>query len=161
MTRRKLFIPLTIVSRINYLIHVSQDPVMLPPAADAAHRELRRFGIVVGFLFGALAAWMRWRGHPAVLWLMVPGGVLVLLGFLVPAWLKYPYKFWMALGHALGYINSRIILGFLFFVVMTPMAMVMRVFGRDALALRFRTDAASYWEVRKEPFTLEGLKNQF
>ena len=73
------------------------------------------------------------------------------LGFRIVPWtdstptLHYPYKGWMAIGHALGWVNSHIILGLVFIVILQPIAYVMRLNGYDPLK-RKRKGEASYRE---------------
>ena len=100
-----------------------------------AKKQLREFGFLIGFGFPILIGWI----IPAVgghvfrawtLWIALPA---LMIGILKPRLLFYPYKGWMALGHALGWINSRIILGLVFFIVLQPIAFIMKIFGYDPL----------------------------
>jgi len=75
----------------------------------------------------------------------IPG---LILGLIAPELLHYPYQGWMALGHALGWINSNIILGLVFIVVLQPIAYVMRLAGHDPLKRR-RTGEKTYRENRQ------------
>jgi len=63
--------------------------------------------------------------------------------------LHYPYKIWMALGHALGYVNSHIILGLFFIFLVQPISYIMRLVGYDPLRRR-RKDKQTYREIRKD-----------
>ena len=62
-----------------------------------------------------------------------------------PVLLFYPYKAWMALGLALGWVNSRIILGFVFFLVLQPIALIMKFAGHDPLKIK-KSNERSYRE---------------
>ena len=101
-------------------------------------KQLREFGLLIGIGFPILIGWML----PAIighefrawsLWIGIPG---LVLGLVAPRLLHYPYKVWMALGHALGWVNSHIILGLVFIVVLQPIAYVMRLTGYDPLRRR-------------------------
>ncbi len=111
--------------------------------------ELRRFGITVAIPLALLAALMAWRGHtllPAVL-----AGLAATLGglaLLAPRLLVGVHKVWMAGAHTLGWFNTRVLLGLVYFVVMTPTGIVMRLLGRDPLD-RQLGDRASYWVERR------------
>ena len=75
-------------------------------------------------------------GHELKSWLFtaeIPG---LILGLVAPPLLHYPYKGWMALGHALGWVNSHIILGLVLIVVLQPIAFVMRITGYAPLRRR-------------------------
>ena len=66
-------------------------------------------------------------------WLGVPG---LILGLTAPSLLLYPYKAWMAIGHSLGWLNSKLILGVVFLFVLQPIALVMRIAGYDPLKIK-------------------------
>ena len=69
-------------------------------------------------------------------------------------------KLWMRIGLLLGMIVSPIVLGIIFFGLFTPIAMLMRLCGRDELRLKF-TQKTSHWILRKESINAESFKNQF
>ena len=98
-------------------------------------KQLREFGLLIGFGFPILIGWLlpSLFGHQFrtwTLWIGVPG---LLIGLTAPRLLHYPYKGWMALGHFLGWINSHIILGLVFILVLQPIAFIMRLTGYDPL----------------------------
>ena len=105
-------------------------------------KTLREFGFLIGFGFPILIGWIlpTLIGHGFRLWTLWIGIPGIILGISAPRMLYYPYKFWMALGHLLGWVNSRIILGLVFVFVLMPIAFVMRLFGYDPLQ---RKDAGS------------------
>tara|TARA_Y100001968_G_C19413228_1_gene747522 strand:+ start:1572 stop:1964 length:393 start_codon:yes stop_codon:yes gene_type:complete len=101
-------------------------------------KQLRQFGFLVGLGLPFFIGWLipAIGGHifrEWTLWVSLP---FLVLGILKPRLLLYPYKGWMALGHVLGWFNSRIILGLVFVVVLQPIAFIMRIFGYDPLRKR-------------------------
>ena len=117
-------------------------------------KQLREFGLLIGFGFPILIGWLlpSLAGHGFrvwTLWVGVPG---LILGLKAPRLLYYPYKGWMALGHALGWVNSHIILGLAFIFVLQPIAYVMRLTGYDPLRRR-RKEEKTYRENRQEHHT--------
>ena len=99
----------------------------------------RQFGWVVGGVFLALGLWTAWRGSwpPAVSGTVAGLGLaLVLLGLIAPRTLVHPRRAWMALAEVLGFISTRVILGLVFFGIMTPLGVIMRRAGWDPLASR-------------------------
>jgi len=103
-------------------------------------KKLREFGFLIGFGFPILIGWLLplLLGHGFrvwTLWIGVPGFIL---GLAIPRLLNYPYKIWMAIGHALGWVNSHIILGLLFIFVVQPIACIMRLTGYDPLRKRLK-----------------------
>ena len=118
-------------------------------------KQLKEFGYLVGFGLPILIGWLipSLIGHgfrPWTLWIGIPA---LILGFVAPALLKQPYRAWMALGHALGWVNSHIILGLVFIVVLQPIAYVMRLFGHDPLRRKKDNGGKSYREERNSLMT--------
>ena len=114
-------------------------------------KQLREFGLLIGFGFPILIGWLlpSLFGHQFrtwTLWIGVPG---LLIGFTAPRLLHYPYKGWMLLGNVLGWINSHIILGLVFIFVLQPIAYIMRLTGYDPLKTK-RKVQKTYREVRTE-----------
>jgi hypothetical protein len=111
-------------------------------------REERQFGISVGLVLMAIAAWFAWRGRGAAM-VGVPGvlgAVLAVLGAAVPRALEYPNRGWMALAAALSWVSIRVILGLLFFVVFAPLGAWRRMRGADPLGRRAPADQKSFWQ---------------
>lgn len=97
----------------------------------------RAFGVSVGLVFCGLAALFAWRGH--VLRAEVAGTIgalLVGLGVVWPRILTRPAAAWWRLAHVLGYVNTRILLTVLFFLVLTPMNFLWRLIAKDPMARR-------------------------
>jgi hypothetical protein len=114
-------------------------------------RVEREFGFIVGGILMLLGAWWIYRGKfPSVSHITLPlGAVLVLLGLVFPRALVLPNKAWMALAEVLSFISTRIILAFVFFVIVTPIGFVKRLFGWDPLHRRAAA-AESYWRPYSE-----------
>jgi hypothetical protein len=97
----------------------------------------RSFGVSVGGVLLAVAAFMWWRGRiTGAAWSGAIGAVLLVLGLIAPRRLKWPSALWWRLTMALGYVNARVILTIAFLLVLTPIALVWRLIGRDPLAKR-------------------------
>jgi hypothetical protein len=112
-------------------------------------KELRNFGLIVGGVFCFIGLWPMIRhGDGLRLWAIIPGALLVPLGLIAPNVLGPVFKVWMKVGHVMGWINTRIILGVLYFGLITPMGMVMRLFGWDSMRRALSKDSESYRVVR-------------
>lgn len=108
-------------------------------------RQLRSFGLLVGGLFGVLGFWpVLFRGEDARLWALIPSALLVIPALVFPASLRPAHRVWMAAGDALGWINTRIILSLVYYVLVTPMGVMMRLLGRDPMRRRLEPAANSY-----------------
>ena len=116
--------------------------------ARLSPRELRRFGLTVALPLAGLAALGAWRGH-RLLPIVLGGLAIILTGLAVvaPSLLGPVHRVWMQVAHALGWFNTRVLLGLVYFFVMTPIGIVMRLMGRDPLD-RGVKDQPSYWVER-------------
>lgn len=114
-------------------------------------KQLREFGLLLGFGFPFMIGWLLpyISGHGFRAWTLWIGCSGIILGLISPNLLQYPYLVWMRLGHVLGWINSRIILGLVYILVLIPIAIVMRVFGYDPLKRR-RKGEKTYRENRQD-----------
>ena len=113
-------------------------------------KELRNFGLIVGGLFALIGLWPLIRhGEPLRVWALVLAALLVPLGLLSPAVLRPVFKVWMKIGHVMGWVNTRIILGILYFGLITPMGLVMRLFGWDSMRRALMQDVETYRVVRQ------------
>jgi hypothetical protein len=108
--------------------------------------DLRRFGLVTGAivagLFGLLFPWL--FNHALPLWPWITGGVLWIWAILLPASLQPVYRGWMAVGQALGWVNTRIILAVLFYLLFLPAGIIMKLIGRDPMARKFDSSLKTY-----------------
>ena len=113
-------------------------------------KQLRQFGLMVGGVLVLIGLWKLYQGkhETARLILWSVGGLLMTIGVIVPTLLTPVYWLWMKLVHLLGWVNTRLLLGIIFFVIITTMTVVMKVFGRDALNRKIDKDADSYWIPR-------------
>ena len=94
----------------------------------------RSFGVSVGLVCIAAAALAGWRNRVvAAAVLAAVGAVLVTAGILRPAALRVANRIWWRFAQALGFVNSRILLTLFFFLVITPVGLVLRLFGRNPL----------------------------
>ena len=122
----------------------------------------RSFGALFVVVFALVGAWGWWRGNALYPWAFALSALTLLLTLLTPDWLAPANRAWMKLGELLNRIVSPIALGLIFFGVLTPMALAMRLFGRDAMKRRFEPSARTYWIERDPPGPdPSGLPNQF
>ena len=124
-------------------------------------KELRTFGLIVGGIFLFIGLWPAlWLGEEPRLWALIPGILLVVLGLGLPRSLKRVHKVWMVVGHALSWINTRIILGVVFYGLITPMGLVMRLFGWDSMR-RTQVPQADTYRLVRQPRPPSHMKRQF
>jgi hypothetical protein len=123
----------------------------------------RSFGFTFVVIFALIAAWQTWIGHMRVaLAFAVMSAVVLLVSMLRPVLLHKLNVAWMKLAEILHRVVSPIVLGGMYFVVITPFAVVMRLFGRDALQRRLDPQARTYWIERNPPGPApDSLPHQF
>lgn len=123
----------------------------------------RAFGLVFTLLLAGVGVWLliaadRWPAWP---WL-AGATALLAVSLTVPRVLAPLNRAWFRFGQALHGVLSPVILGFLFFCVVTPIGLLARVLGKDFLRLRREPQAASYWIERDTPGPApESLRDQF
>lgn len=124
----------------------------------------RRFGLLFTAVFGLIAVygWLFKGFAPlVVIILLTVGLVFALTAIIVPKVLAPFNKAWFFLGQFLGKIVSPLVLGIIFFGVLTPVGLITRLFGRDELRLK-RSQKETYWLERAPPGPSgESFKNQF
>lgn len=126
------------------------------------NQGLRNFGITTGIifaiLFGLVLPWI--FDYQYRLWPWIVCAVLCFWGLLLPASLAPVYRGWMKLGNALGWINSRIILGFVFFTMFLVIGVIMRLFGKDPMARKIDVEATTY-RVNCRPYNKKHVERPF
>ena len=130
--------------------------------ATPDRQELRKFGFVFAtglvLIFGLFFPWLLEKPSPSWPWIVAAvfaGSALVL-----PQILKPVFLLWMKIGHVLGWINTRIILGAVFFIIFAPVALFMRLFGNDPMHRRLDAAAVSY-RINSEKLPRERMERPF
>jgi len=114
----------------------------------ATRKEVRKFGLLFGGICILIAGYGWYRGGTAWPWFICASVVFTLSGlFLYPA-LKPVYIVWMKFAQLLAWINTRVILGLAYYLVITPISVFMRLTGKDLLNQRINRSAGSYWKQR-------------
>ena len=127
----------------------------------ATRKELRQFGLLVGAVFTVIGLWpLVFREEPLRLWAVGIGGLLIAFGGILPQLLAPIHKGWMRVGHILGWINTRILLGIMFYALVTPMGIVFRLMGKDTMRQGFAESRTTYRVVRS-PRPRSHMKYQF
>jgi hypothetical protein len=128
---------------------------------EVTNAQLRSFGLIVGGAFLLIGIWPAVRrGADIRIWAVVVAGLLLVPALIVPAALRPVHTVWMAVGEWLGWINTKIILGLAYYIVVTPIGLALRLLGHDPMRRRFEPQAATY-RVPKEPRPASHLKKPF
>ena len=118
----------------------------------------RSFGIVFFIFFLIISIIPLFINGELRIWSLIIGIIFFVLGLTNSKILTPLNKFWFKLGIFLGNFVSPIVMGFIFFVVITPISLIMKLFGKDVLNLK-KNKQASYWIEKTGPKSK--MKNQF
>lgn len=136
--------------------HTPHDNSVAPTASN------RSFGFVFTAFFAIIGLLPLLHGGEVRIWSLVISTLFLLVTTFVDQALAPLNQVWMKFGALLHSIVSPIALGILFFLVVTPIGLLMRIFGKDPLRLRFDKSVTTYWITRTPPGPdPESLNNQF
>ena len=124
--------------------------------------DLRKFGITIGVILLIIAGFLFWKEKESFQILLTFGVTLCILGIVIPFILKPIYWVWMIFATILGWIMTRVILSLLFYIIFTPIGLILRFFGKQFLELRWDKSKESYWNYRtNEHLKKENYEKQF
>lgn len=125
-------------------------------------KDLMKFGVSVGVVLLVISALLFWNEKNSYLYFGIIGILLTILGIFYPALLRPINKVWMSFAIVLGWVMTRVILIILFYIVLTPIGIIAKIFRKNFLELKIDKSINSYWEVReKRNFEPSDFDNQF
>ena len=119
----------------------------------------RNFGYIFCLVIAALAFWPLTAGGGVSVWLLLLALAIGIIATLVPRVLRPLNQLWFRLGLLLGVIISPVAMAVVFYLVITPIGLIMRAAGKDLLRQKIDKQADNYWIERK--ITIGSMKNQF
>lgn len=111
------------------------------------NKDLRKFGITMAVACAVFGGLFWWQDKSVWTYFFYVAGAFLLSGLAVPRALAPIEWAWMKMAHAMGIVMTNVILILTYFLAITPIAILMKVFGKDPLNRKFDRDAASYWEA--------------
>ena len=111
-------------------------------------KALKSFGNTIGIILLLVAGFLFFKEKELFIIFIYIAGVFIGLGIMIPIILKPIYLVWMVFAVILGWIMTRIILSLLFYVIITPIGLLLRFFGKDLLGLKIQVAQRSYWNKR-------------
>lgn len=130
---------------------------------DTSTKALREFAYTMAgafvIIFCVILPWLFSRAIP--LWPIVIAVILLLQAIIYPPSLIPVQTLWMRIGGILGWINTRIILGIVFFILLTPIGWLQRVRGKLTYKIGFDKSVVTYKTPRTQPLTAKDLENPF
>jgi len=119
----------------------------------------KNFGIVFFIFFIIVSVWLFFKNGEFIIWPIIVAVVFLILGLTNSKLLTPLNKAWNQFGILLGNFIAPIVMGIIFFLVVTPTGLVVRVMGKDLLRLKKNKDKKTYW-IHKEDYKTS-MKNQF
>jgi len=119
----------------------------------------KSFGILFFIVFLIFGLWPLKNGENLNYYFIIFSGIFLLLGLLNSKLLSPLNKIWIKFGEILGIIIAPIIMALVYFVILTPVSLVVRVFGKDLLGLKFTNKQQTYWINRKK--NMGSMRKQF
>ena len=124
--------------------------------------DLRNFGITVGIILLIISGFLFWKEKESFQIFLAIGITLFLIAIALSSVLKPVYWIWMIFAIILGWIMTRVILSLLFFLIITPIGLTLRFFGKQFLELRWDKSKESYWNYRTiKHLKMEDYEKQF
>ena len=119
----------------------------------------RNFGLLFFIVFLGFALWPLTKGESLNTYLLLISLIFLILGIINSKLLSPLNKTWIKLGVILGIIIAPIVMGLVYFVILTPISLIVRTFGKDLIGLKFSKKQNTYWIKRKK--NLGPMKKQF
>jgi len=124
--------------------------------------DLRKFGITMGIVLVLLGGLIWWRGKDYYSYLFILSAVFFPLGLVIPLLLKPVHKIWMTLAILMSWFMTRVILSVLFYLGLTPIGFLAKLFGKDFLGLKFSKNTThSYWIPKEKVKDRNNYEKQF
>jgi hypothetical protein len=126
--------------------------------------EWRKFGIILGIILAVIATILLIKTRASTIYFYGAGFFFIAAGLVVPIVVKPVFILFMYISHVMGWVMTRLILGTLYYLVITPMSLLGRLFGKRFLDLKFPGKQESYWNETEKPVLREGVnsyENQF
>ena len=120
----------------------------------------RRFAFTVGGAFLVLATFFWWREHSILMWITGSlGGALTVAGIILPGHLDPVWRAWMAFARVISHVTNPLVLGLIYYLVITPTALLRRLIGGNPL--KRTPQESSFWVSRDDEGTTSDLSRQF
>ncbi len=131
-------------------------------SVDTSRKNLKKFSITMFIALAVIGTALLLKHKGAYVWIYLAGGLFFIAGLAAVDLLKPAYIVWMKIAFILSWVNTRIILLLMFYLIFTPLGLIMKIFRKDPLHLKTEKDKISYWEKRlKKPFSKLDYHRQF
>ncbi len=122
--------------------------------AEVTTSDLRKFGFIMGgmfaLIFGLIFPWLGDKTSATwPIWPFIVMAIFWVIAIVAPQILRPVNDIWIKIGNVLGFINSRIILGVMFFLMIFPIGMLLKLFGKDSMDRKLDKEADTYRKISK------------
>jgi hypothetical protein len=118
----------------------------------------KKFGLMFSIIFFVIGVWPMLSLRPLNIWLLALAFILLAVSLAKPSLLKPLNYYWIKLGELLGKLIAPIVMGFIFFIIVTPIGFIVKAMRKDLLKLKFSNDT-TYWIKRKD--NIKTMDKQF
>ena len=118
-----------------------------------SNKDIRSFGITIGIILFIISATLFYYDKSSYQIISYIGGGFIALGIIIPILLKPIYILWMTFAVILGWVMTRVVLSLVFYLIITPIALITRLIGKDFLTLKSKK-LESYWNNRDSSIEL-------
>lgn len=118
---------------------------------DKSENAVKKTGVTVGVVLILLSLVLWYLGKTSSIYFSAIGGLFVIVAVILPSLLRPFHIAWMMLALLMGFVMSRVILTILFYIILTPIGIIARIFGKKFMPLGFDKSASTYWEKRENP----------
>lgn len=117
--------------------------------------DLRKFGLIMGgmfvLIFGGIFPWITDKTTETwPIWPFIVMAIFWNLAIILPESLRKVNEIWIKVGNVLGWINTRIILGIMFYILIFPIGLILKIFGKDAMNRKLEADTDTYRRISKQ-----------
>ncbi len=124
-------------------------------------KELKKFGITIGGALLIISAILFIYEKPSAPYFIGVGLVFQIIAQIFPTLFLPLQKIWMSFSVVMGFIMTRVILAVLFYLVISPISFISKIFGKDFLNLKIEKDKKSYWILRDKEYEQSSTEKQF
>jgi hypothetical protein len=112
--------------------------------------EWKKFGMTMGIVLAAIGLYLAWKRNSNFYYLFSFSAAFFITGWFLPSLLKPVYKAWMTLSVVMGFIVNKIIMVIIFYLILTPLALIASMTGKKFLDMHIDKNAKSYWIAREK-----------
>jgi hypothetical protein len=116
---------------------------------DTSDAAVKKTGLTVGIVLILISMLLWYLGKSSFIYFSSIGGLFVIFSFIAIPVLRPFHRLWMMLALLMGFIMSRVILTILFYLILTPIGLIAKIFDKKFMPLSFDKNVKTYWEKRE------------